>query len=53
MFDAINFEGLAQFALYLGLSLVLLALFVRLYIWTTPYHEPTEIAPAKSDARAP
>lgn len=47
MFDAINFEGLAQFALYLGLSLVLLALFVRLYIWTTPYHEPTEIAKGK------
>ena len=36
-----------MFVLYLGLSLVMLALFVRLYIWSTPYHEPTEIAKGK------
>lgn len=43
----VGFEGLKLFALYLGLSLVMLALFVRLYIWSTPYHEPTEIAKGK------
>jgi putative membrane protein len=42
-----NFEGLKLFVLYLGLSLVMLTIFVRLYIWTTPYHEPTEIAKGK------
>ena len=47
MTDAFHFEGLKLFALYLGLSLVMLAFFVRLYIWTTPYHEPTEIAKGK------
>ena len=43
----IGFESLKLFVLYLGLSLVMLALFVRLYIWSTPYHEPTEIAKGK------
>ncbi len=42
--SALNFQGLLLFALYLALSLVMLAIFTRLYIWTTPYHEPTEIA---------
>lgn len=42
-----HFEGLKLFALYLGLSLVMLGIFVRLYIWTTPYHEPAEIAQGK------
>ena len=45
--SAMSFEGLKLFALYLGLSLVMMAIFVRLYIWTTPYHEPTEIAKGK------
>ena len=49
LFDAINFEGLAQFALYLGLSLVMLAVFVRLYVWTTPYHDIAEIAKGKME----
>ena len=44
-----GFESLKLFVLYLGLSLVMLALFVRLYIWSTPYHEPTEIAKGKSE----
>lgn len=44
MFGSVNFEGLKLFVLYLGLSLAMLALFVRLYVWSTPYHEPTEIA---------
>ena len=39
--------GLKLFALYLGLSLAMLAVFVRLYISITPYHEPTEIASGK------
>lgn len=43
----IGFESLKLFFLYLGLSIVMLALFVRLYIWSTPYHEPTEIAKGK------
>lgn len=47
MFAAMNFEGLQLFALYLALSLVMLGIFVRLYIWSTPYHEPTEIAKGK------
>ena len=42
-----HFEGLKLFVLYLGLSLLMLAIFVRLYIWTTPYHEPSEIAKGK------
>lgn len=46
-FGSMSFEGLKLFALYLGLSLVMLAVFVRLYIATTPYHEPTEIAKGK------
>lgn len=40
-------EGLKLFVLYLGLSILMLAIFVRLYIWSTPYHEPTEIAKGK------
>jgi putative membrane protein len=47
MWSAMSFEGLKLFAIYLGLSLVMLGVFVRLYIWTTPYHEPTEIAKGK------
>ena len=47
MSGAINFEGLSYFALYLGLSLAMLAIFTRLYIWATPYHEPSEIAKGK------
>jgi len=43
----IGFESLRLFVLYLGLSIAMLALFVRLYIWSTPYHEPTEIAKGK------
>ena len=43
----IGFESLKLFFLYLGLSIVMLALFVRLYIWSTPYHEPTELAQGK------
>jgi putative membrane protein len=44
---ALNLEGLKLFVLYLGMSLIMLAIFIRLYIWTTPYHEPTEIANGK------
>jgi len=47
MFGAMSFEGLKLFALYLGLSMLMLGIFVRLYIWMTPYHEPTEIAKGK------
>lgn len=47
MFSAMSFEGLKLFVLYLSLGLVMLGLFVRLYEWTTPYHEPTEIAAGK------
>lgn len=47
MMPAMSFEGLQQFALYLCLSLIMLGIFLRLYIWTTPYHEPTEIAQGK------
>lgn len=42
--DAFHLEGLKLFLLYLGLSLAMLAGFIRLYIWSTPYHEPAEIA---------
>jgi putative membrane protein len=42
-----HFEGLKLFILYLGLSLAMMGIFVRLYIWSTPYHEPTEIAKGK------
>ena len=47
VFGAMSFEGLKLFALYLGLSLVMLAVFVRLYVWTTPYHDIAEIAKGK------
>lgn len=47
MFSAFSFEGIKLFAIYLSLGLVMLGLFVRLYVWTTPYHEPTEIAAGK------
>ena len=47
MIGAINFGGLSYFALYLGLSLAMLAMFTRLYIWSTPYHEPSEIRQGK------
>lgn len=47
MFSAFNFEGIKLFAVYLSLGLVMLGLFVRLYVWTTPYDEPTEIAAGK------
>ncbi len=47
LFGSMSFEGLKLFVLYLGLSLAMLGMFVRLYVWTTPYHEPTEIAKGK------
>jgi putative membrane protein len=45
--DSMSFTGLKLFALYLGLSMLMLGVFVRLYVSLTPYHEPTEIAKGK------
>ena len=43
-----SFEGVYMFTLYLVLGLALLALFTRLYTWTTPYDEAVDIAQGKT-----
>lgn len=43
----VSFAAACNFLLYLALSCGLLAIFTRIYIWTTPYHEPDEIRAGK------
>ena len=43
----VNSTALLNFLIYSGGSIALLGLFVRLYLWTTPYHEMTEIKAGK------
>lgn len=41
------FQSLVSFWIYLAASLVMLAVFVRLYLWVTPYDEVKEIKQGK------
>ncbi len=43
----VSVTAVTCFLLYLFLSCGLLALFTRIYIWITPYHEPTDIRAGK------